>query len=396
MAADKERISALGVTIQPTPGTFNAPNTTTDLLPIETPDDGYDMISADDPTLTGAIWATPRVFLGKRGRAGATARLRGPGGTAPPAANAFVLGRILQAAGFTELRNATAITAAAQAGGSTSTIQLAATESAVDDFYKGFPIQHANIGSGFRQTSMIRGYAGASKTATLAEVLGSAVAAGNYTIPPALIYVLSTGLSVPLLSVSVWRGRRRRDYRDCALSSFAINIPVANDASTDLPSIEFAVMGVPEAEADTTTPALPSSALSAIAPAKAGKFAFNGVKIGHQSLRLEFGLETGAPPNQNNDAGQEAYEIMSGTRTASVDINQTLLTELNVESLVDAQSLVPLMETHGLGAGNRWGTLVPNALLDPFSPTGRNGFVGLSGNANPTDVDRSIALACWW
>lgn len=395
MAADKERIAGLAVTIQPTPGTFNAP-TSADMIPIEAPDDGFDMISADDPTLTGAVWNTPRIFLGKRGRAGATARLRGPGGAAPPAAGAWPLGRILQAAGFTELRNATAITAAAQAGGTTSSIVLDAAQSAVDDFYKGFPIQHASIGSGFRQTSMIRSYAGASKTATLAEILGAAVTGGDFTIPPALIYVLSTGLTIPLLSASVWRGRRRRDYADCALSSFAINVPVANDQQTDLPSVEFAMMGTPQPEADTTTPALASSMLTPPPPAKAGKFAFNGIKIGHQSIRFEFGLETGAPPNQNNDSGQEAYEIMSGTRTVAMDINQTLLSELDVGALVDAQTSIPVMSTFGLGAGNRFGLLMPNGTLDPFNPTGRNGFVGLNGNANPTDVDKSLALACWW
>lgn len=392
--ADKEQIAGLAVTIQPTPGVFNTPGAA-DMLPIETPDEGYDMISSDDPTLTGAIWATPRIFLGKRGRAGATARLRGHGLAVPPAANGFVLGRILQAAGFVELRNGADITEATAAGGTTSSIVLAATQTAVDDFYKGFPIQHDAFGSGFRRTSLVRSYAGGSKTATLAEVLGAAPAGGNYTIPASLVYALGTGQNIPSLSATVWRGNRRRNFRDCGLSSFALNIPVGNDQNTETPSIEFGLLGTPAGEADQAPPSLASSMLTQPAPAKAGKFVFNGIKIGHQSLRFEFGLDTGAAPNQNNDSGQEAYEIMGGTRTAALDLNQTLLTQLDVEALVDAQAKVPIMSTWGLGAGNRFGALVANSVLDPFSPTGRNGFVGLTGNANPTDVERAIALAIW-
>lgn len=394
MTADREKITGIAVTIQPTPNVFNAPGAG-DLIPAQTPDDGYDGITAEDPTVTGAVWNAAPIFLGSRGRAGATVPLRGPAGGALPAANAWALGRILQAAGFIENRLAAPITAAAQGGGSTSSIQLAAGESAVDDFYKGYPIQHAGIGSGLRATSMIRGYAGGSKTATLAEVLGAAIVAGNYTIPAGLFYVLGLGTAIPLLSCSVWRGRRRRDYKDCALSSFAINVPVSNDQNTDLPSIEFAMMGVPAGEADTTTPALASSMLTSIPPAKAGKFALNGVKVGHQTLRYEFGLETGAPPNQNNDNGQETYEILSGSRQASLDVNQTLLTELDLKGLADAQTQLPVLSTWGLGTMNRFGLLMPNGLLDQFSPNPRNGFVGMSGNANPADVDKSISLAVW-
>lgn len=390
MAGHKENILSMGLTIQPTPGTFNPP-TSADLIPISSPDNGFDAITADDDTLTGTLWNAPRIFLGSRGRAGATARLRGPGGATPPAANGWILGRILQAAGFTEIRNPTPITAVVQANAIVDNIKLDVAASAVDDFYKGYPIAHATLGSGMRAYSMIRSYVGSTKIATISENASAAIAAGNYTIPAGLFYVLSTGLSIPLLSCSVWRHRKRYDYFDCALSSFAINVPVANAQSTDTPTIEFALVGTPVVPpVDDLAPALPASILGPIAPAKAGKFALSKTLIGHSTLRLEFGLDSGAPPNQNFDPGQETYEIMSGTRTVTLDVNQQLAATLAIETLADQQTITPLESFWGLGLGNRFGIGVPNMLLNPFSPTGRNGFVGMNGDAVMNDIDRSV------
>lgn len=392
MAGHKEKIVSMGVTIQPTPGVFNAPNSTTDLLPISSPDNGNDAITSDDDTLTGALWGAPRQFLGERGRAGATCRLRGPGGATPPAANGWVMGRILQAAGFTEIRNAAAITGTAAANALTDSLVLAAGSSAVDDFYKGWPIQHAGIGAGIRANSLIRKYNGTTKLAELMETLGSAINTGSYTIPAGLFYILSTGLTVPLLSVSIWRHKKRYNYADCALSKFAINIPVSNDQQTDSPTIEFSVVGTPQVPVDENAPPLPDAALTPPPPAKAGKFGLNKTLIGHQSLRLEFGLEAGAPPNQNFDYGQESYELLNGTRTVSLDVNQMLESQMSLAALTAAQTSMPIESIWGLGAGNRFGVGIPNVVLNPLAPNGRNGFVGMSGDAAVLDVDKSVSI----
>src|SRR3546814_11788789 len=98
------------------------------------------------------------------------------------------------------------ITGTAQAGGSTTTAVLAALASAVDDAYLGMPIQHANVGTvgTVKGTSMIMDYNGTTKTAVLAETLGAAIVAGDYTIPANLTYVLDTlSTAPPLLSIPV-------------------------------------------------------------------------------------------------------------------------------------------------------------------------------------------------
>src|SRR5689334_21360773 len=126
----KSRVVALAIAIQSVAGTFTTP-TTADIIPVSPPTNGEDIVSSDDPTATGSIWTSPRVFLGKTATVSATAPLRGPGGTTPPALNAWPLGRVLQAAGFAEVRTAAAITGSTQAGSTTTAIVLAAGASAV-------------------------------------------------------------------------------------------------------------------------------------------------------------------------------------------------------------------------------------------------------------------------
>src|SRR3546814_6164412 len=63
------------------------------------------------------------------------------------------------------------------------------------------PIQHANVGTvgTVKGTSMIMDYNGTTKTAVLAETLGAAIVAGDYTIPANLTYVLGTLSTAPPL-----------------------------------------------------------------------------------------------------------------------------------------------------------------------------------------------------
>src|SRR3546814_20525993 len=79
------------------------------------------------------------------------------------------------------------------------------------------PIQHANVGTvgTVKGTSMIMDYNGTTKTAVLAETLGAAIVAGDYTIPANLTYVLGTlSTAPPLLSISV-RSEERRVGTEC-------------------------------------------------------------------------------------------------------------------------------------------------------------------------------------
>lgn len=391
-------IVAMGVTIQPTPGVFNAPGAA-DLMAVATPNNTRDPIVTDDPTASGTIWQAPRILLGKTGTAGATFPLRGPGGADVPAANAWPFGRILQSAGYTEIRNTAEIDGVLAAGSTTTALRLAAGESAVDDFFLGAPIQHADIGSGpIRGTSIIMDYLGATKDAILAELLDGAPAAGSaYTIPKFLSYVLGTLTSAPpLLSVSVWRDKRRYDYMDVRPTSITFDIPVGNEYNTGFPSCEFALKGKLVAADGDTTPAVPAAVRAVpIPPAKAGKFVLDRVPLGHGALRFTQGMDVGAPSNQNQDEGIDGYEIMSGQRTLNLDLNQMDVSDFDFEAREDAQTIMPALSMWGAGAGNRFGWLNPGVVIDPLNVGERNGFVSLTGDAHLIDVDKSAALAIW-
>jgi hypothetical protein len=396
----RSKIAAAALVIQATPGTFSAPNTTTDLIAVSNLTNTGNMYSATDPTLSGTIWDLPRIYLGRTETVGFTLPLRGPGGATPPAAGAWVPGRAFRAAGFAEVRNGAAVTAALVAGSTTTALVLAGTESAVDDFWTGAPIQTANIGTvgTVKGTAAIVDYIGASKTATIGETIVAPAAGVNYTIPPFLSYVLGTLTTAPpLLSISVWRDKTRYDYRDCIVESYSIKVPTANEQNTAFPSVDFSFKGILVGKFDDTTPTIPQSILSIAPPAnRGGKFALDKVKLGHADLTVGATANTGAASNANQDPGQDGYDILSGARTVALDINAMNVTDFDLQARIDNQTIVPVESIWGAGIGNRFALTVPNMVFDPLNPGDRNGYVSLTGNANPTDVDKSMALSVFY
>lgn len=398
----RSRVLAMAFAVQVASGSFVQPAAATDLLAVANATNTNEPLTADDPTATGSIWDSPPVRLGKRATLGGTIPLRGPGGASPPAAGAWVPGRILVSGGWSETRNAAPIAGTLQAGSTTTTLVLGAGEPATDDFYLGLPITQAAIGTGFQQTTIARDYVGASKTAILAETLGGAPASGAaYTIPAYLAYrlgTLTTGQTY--LSCSVWRDKKRYDYRDFAPTSIAITAPVANDANTSFPDLTFSGNAVEQAVVDDVTPtniaAFTALLAVPVAPARGGKFYLDSVKLGHQSLALTVATTVGAASNQNQAAGQDGYDILSGTRTVALDLNQMAVADFDLLSRENNQTPVPILSTWGLLAGNRFGLMIPNVVLQPFSPGDRNGYVNLTGDANPVDVNNSAAFTIWW
>ncbi len=394
----KSRVVAMAVAIQSVAGTFTTP-TSADIIAVAPPTNGEDIVSTEDPTATGSIWAAPRVYLGKTGNMGATAPIRGPGGVTPPAANAWPMGRVLQAAGFAEVRTASAVTGTAAAGGSTTSIIMVGT-SATDDFYLGMPIQHATIGTAgtTKGNSLIVDYNGTTKVTTLGETVGSAIVAGAYNIPPNLVYQLGTlSTAGPLLSVTVWRDKKRYDYRDVRLTQLTFDMPVANEANQTYPSIEFQMKGLIAAVTDSTTPALTTAQLSTIAPYRNGKFCLDKVALGHQSTKMQIGADVAGASNAAAAEGQDGYETMSGTRSFDMDLNQMAVTDFDIDTRVNNQTTISSMSLWGLGAGNRFGFAVPEIVLNPLNnPGDRNGFVNLTGNAAFVGVDKSATFTVWW
>jgi hypothetical protein len=395
----RSRVVAMAVAVQVAQGTFVQPSAATDLIAVSTPTNTHEAITADDPTATGTVWEQAPARLSKSATVGGTVPLRGPGGAAPPALGAWPVGRVLQAGGFAEIRKAAVSNAVLVAGSTTTALVLAATESGVDDFLLGAPVQQAAIGTGFRATTLVQDYVGATNTAHLAETLGGAPAAGAaYSIPPYLSYQLGTLTTGNVyLSISIWRDKKRYDYRDWQPSSIAGTMPVANDANTSFGDITFSGKGLVEAVEDDVSPQLPAAMLAVpVAPIRDGKFYLDRVKLGHQQAGFTINYTLGNASNQNQAPGQDGTDILSGNRQITLDLNQMAVADFDLDGRDDAQSTMPLLSTWGLGAGNRWGFLVPNMRIEPFSPGDRNGYVSLTGNAYSTDIDKSIIITIWW
>lgn len=392
----KSRIVAMSVAIQPAQGQFVQPNRTTDLIAVSAPTNTHEIVSAEDPTATGSGWESNRVYLGKTATLGFTIPLRGPGGVAPPAANAWTPGRILQSGGWAEIRKAAASNGVVASNQGASTLAIGA-EAALDNLLVGAPFQHDTFGVGFKRTTLISGNVAAGNLITTAEA-NQGAAAGNYAIPPYLSYQLGA-LAGPgvFLSISVWRDRKRYDYVDFQPTSIAINVPVSNEGNTNFPDITVQAKALVHAVGDEDSPILPTSVL-ALQPASArgGKFLLNRVRLGHQQFSFTETTTVAAASNQNAAAGQDGYDIISGNRQIALDLNQMAVADFDIETLENAQAEMPLMSTWGAGSGNNFGFVVPSLCLDPFSPGDRNGFVSLTGNAYTTDVDKSAALTIWW
>jgi hypothetical protein len=394
----KTRIVAMAVAIQSAAGVWGAP-TSADLLAVSPPTNSDDIVTTEDPTASGSVWQAPRIKLSRNSSMGATAPLRGPGGSAPPALGAWSLGRILQAGGMAEIRNATAITGTAQGSGTTTAIVLAAGAPSTTDLYVGFPIQHANVGTAgtVKGNSLIQAYNGTSKAASLAETMAVAVTSGTYTIPPCLVYQQGTlGGDLPLLSVSIWRDKVRYDYIDVRVSALNFDIPVANDQSQTSPSVEFQLRGLPYAKTDEVSPTLALESLPAIPPFRNGKFRLDKTDMGHASTRMSNTFENAAASHADQPYGQDAFEIMSGQRQIDFDINQMNATDYDIHATEENEVTVSTMSLWGTTQGNRFGFLIPALVLDPQNPGDRNGFVNLSGSAWPNKVDKGLTLAIWW
>ncbi|MDI1278072.1 hypothetical protein [Methylobacter sp.] len=107
----------------------------------------------------------------------------GTAGTAPKMAN------LLKMCNMTEQLLAAAVTGTAQAGGSTTTIKLAAAASAVDGYYVGMPLR-ITAGAGNNYIGRITAYNGTTKIATVTGTFSSAPdVTSSYSIDANAIYL---------------------------------------------------------------------------------------------------------------------------------------------------------------------------------------------------------------
>lgn len=387
--ADLGNQRALAVTKQSAVGTYNAP-TNSDLIPASNLSWRANAIQTDNPEYTGSIHRVGPIVLGATYEVTATILLRGPGGAAPPAANAFILGRILQACGFTENILSTAVPAAAEAGtaGTTSSLTLGAGAAATADLYKGLAIKIPALGTSPLDMTMIRAYS-AAKVALFAETAGASIT-GNYQIPKQIAYTLAATGTPPSLSLSLWEGARRYNFMDAVPTSARLVFPTSSRESQDYSRLEVTFSCDLQSYIDEAAPAIP--ALGAIPPFKGGKLHVAGLSMGGSSISVDLGLRAAYPNNPNKASGSDAAQLVETRRTLQLDLNQVAKSYLDLMALASGQSNYPIQAMFGFYPGNYVGFVATDARLN-FPNTNEGGdFVTTTGEAYVDSADKSLSL----
>lgn len=377
--ADLDINSTVALTMQVTADTYVAPSSSTDGLPCSNLRVANDPFTIQNPEYTGTVHSVGDIVTGKGHTVSFNVALRGPGGASPPAADAFVLGRLFKACGFTENIISTAVPAAPEAIGAapgTSSLTLGATAVGTLDLYKGLLIflSHAGVATSLKSYSALRSYS-AAKLATLAETFGTTIA-GNWQLPKQIAYQLSTGSTIPNLCTRTWRGNKRYDGVNMAVSGFKLNFPTSNRDQTAFPTLDVTLVGDLVADYDEAAPTL--AAPGAIPLFRDGDFWLGNKSLGGSSFSIDVGPTVGFPPNANKTNGNDAGQITRTRRSGSVEITQVAKTVFDPMALADAQAKHAIWAQYGLTVGNMVSAIVTDARLSYPQDTTTGEFIGNS------------------
>lgn len=391
--ARKSNNIAVAVAIQSVTDTFTTPSQPADLMPVSQLRMQVDGVTITNDEYTGSPIKNADAVAGKRVTLSYNVKLRPPGGASIPTANAFLIGRILQAAKFTELRTSSAIPAAAEAGtsGTTTALTLGAGAAATADLYKGMAILLLGQGSTFKERlSAIRSYT-AAKVATFAEQFGSAVS-GNYQIPPQIGYMRSVTSSDPiLLSHQIWLDGHRFNLMNCRVTSLNIVVPTSTKDQAAYPELQVTYDATISGNAAESTPAVPS--IGAIPLYKDGDGHLAYTRIGLQTFTVDLGIQTENPPNPNKADGTDAPELIASTASVTMTRQSYLPATLDSLALADAQANHSFFAQWGNGSA--WGMVqivVPDARFDYQSPDTGGNLIMESGRILIDALDRGVCI----
>jgi len=389
----KANKTALAVAQQVAVDTFVQPSTTTEVVAVSNLNLNIQGVTVANEEYTGTIHKNGDEVIGKNVTLSFNINLRPPGGGTVPAANAYLPGRFLQNAKFTENRVSTAIPAAAEAiggGATTTSVTLGAGAAATAGLYKGLLVSLAAMGNTYAQRlTAIRSYT-AAKVAQLIETFGSAPT-GNYQIPPQLAYQRAIDDADPLpLSLSVWLDGLRFDLINMRVSGLRVNVPVSTRQQGNTPVFEVTLTGTIQGTADQATPVIP--ALGATPKFRDGDFWVAGKAVGGSSLLIDLGLRTAAPPNPNKPDGSDAEELVESQTTITLDLQKYRKSEFDTLAMADSQAQYGVWAMYGYTAGNVVAIITPDARFNYRSPNIGQDHVNETGDMFVDVFDRNLSI----
>lgn len=383
---------ALALAVQADANTPATVNNTTDLLTCYDLQPGGSSFTLANPESTGGVDRPGDAVLGRDRSVTFNVILRGPGGASPPAADAFVFGRILRAARFAEIVQATPLLAStALASATTTTITLPAGASAVDDFYNGLPLQIDSLGAGVKRLSMIRDYVGSSKVATMMETFSPAPT-GNVSVPAFLAYRYQANAPELFLSVDYWLDKKRYKMVHGTVTSLQFNFNVSNNGDTAFTYASVTITGdvhPSTPDIDETSPQVTQG--GAMPVFRDADWWVAAKSVCGSSAVANFGIQAERPPCPTRPSGGEPMQVTTVTRSVDLALNEVLLSAQDYNALADAQSY------HGMWLmyGNQSGKTVSFGVMDGrfgYSEADRGTFVTRSPQMFIDSVEKSMSL----
>lgn len=329
---------ALALKVQTAAGVLAGLSLPADLMLCYDVQPGGDVFSIANPEATGTRNKRGDIQVGRNSSVTFNVIIRGPGGTAPPAADTFVPGRILRAVGFKEeVQAAPLLLSGAITGGNTNSGILPVGASGSNDFYNGLPAILSDQGAGVKGITSIVDYIGASRTALFAETF-SAAPAGQVSIPAFLGYRYWDSAPDILLSVSWWLDKKRYNMIDGVVTQFERNIGTSNNGDANFTYYTVTIQGDVAAipEADEISPNVAEG--GAIPIFRDADWWLDRYKICGSGATSSFQIETDRAPCPNNASGGEAAQQISVSRQWALNLNEVLLSEKDFNALAKSNN----------------------------------------------------------
>lgn len=392
IVADFVSSTTLAFKLQVDQTTYAAPDTD-DLIAVGNLSLRPNDITLENPEYRGSIHRPGPFIIGQTYDLTFDVFLRGPAGANPPAADAFILGRMLKTLGFTENVVSAAIPVALEDLGVGSTeiaAMLGASATGTADLYKGLALALPGAGAvSAASLSMIAAYS-AGKLATLAEMRDDPPT-GKYQIPKQLAYLLSAEDTPPVASSVVWLGSKRFELSGLAPSAATITFPTASrDGGSDLPKISLTYSGDLHDYEDEACPSIDVSV--PVPPFKGGKLNIAGKPMGGSSLAVEFSPRVGYRPNPNRATGSEGGTLVETRRSLTMNLNQTAKAYMDIRALAAAQSEHDIQALYGYGSGNYVGFLAAGARFGTPEDQSGSDFYTQQITGYIDDPSKTVAL----
>lgn len=389
--AFRSQYTSVAVAVQSAVDTWASPSVA-DLFPCANVKPNFESILAENPEYLGTVDKPGEFLLGEKVSITLSIPIRPPGGASPPAAGAFIPGRFLRAAGWTENILSAAVPVAPEAIGSGSTttaVKLGTSAVGTAQLYKGLALSVSDNGTGYnRQMTVIKDYT-AAKLASIPETLGLAPAA-NYQIPKQLAYQSGASGAAPVLSISVWYEKVRYDLINMTVSGLKFSFPVSNRNTTEYPMMDLTLEGDVYGWADED--ATPITALGAIPVFKDGDFWVSNKALGGSAFSVDMGIQVGFPPNPNKAAGNDAAQITSTKRTASITLNHNLKATVDFRAIALAQTQQSVWAQYGYTAGNMVSFVIPNGRLSYPNVDNGSEFVSQTLDVLIDDTSKAVNI----